>query len=384
MDELLNKVAELRGMPASLVLRSAEARAKSEGIPLEQVLAEWAGEPVPEPAAEPAAAAPETAAPEPAAPEPAAAEPAAAEPAAASLSKDELLERAAEERGMPASLVERSAAARAKSEGIAVEAVLAEWAGVEASVAAEPSAAEPTPAAVAPAVTEEPSAPEVSEPVPEAGPKVEVLEAAEPAPIGDEIADEGAAEEVAAKRSRYPALLSVAFVVIPLLAVLYIIAIPNGPSCGSSGQLAVDPVSGEAVGCDGNAYGEEVGGSFAAGEALYGTLCAACHGATGEGGAGPAMAAGAVLATFPSGQCTTHIEWVTLGSNGWQSEVGNTYGANETTVNGGMPAFGGQLDAEEISQVVLYERVAFGGEALPEAETECTSEEGEGVAALVD
>lgn len=383
MDELLNKVAELRGMPASLVLRSAEARAKSDGIPVEQVLAEWAGEPTPG-AEEPAAVAPpaqDTADVVPSTPaEEAAAEPPAAVGAAVSLSKDELLEKAAEERGMPASLVERSAEARAKSEGVPVEQVLAEWAGVEAGAATEPAPAE-TVETAPPPVAEEPAAPEGEEAVPEAGAKIEVLEAAEPAPVDEE--PEAAEQDQAAARSSYPVLLSVGLVLVPLIAVLYILAIPNGPSCGSSGQLAIDPVSGEAVGCDGNPYGEEVGGNFAAGETLYASLCAACHGATGGGGAGPAMAGGAVLGTFPSGQCSPHLQWVTLGSSGWQTEVGNTYGANDSPVNGGMPAFGGQLDEEQLAQVVLYERVAFGGEDLGEAELGCFAE-GEDVAALGD
>ncbi len=44
MDELLQRVAEIRGMPASLIERSAQARAEKEGISVEAVLAEWAGD----------------------------------------------------------------------------------------------------------------------------------------------------------------------------------------------------------------------------------------------------------------------------------------------------------------------------------------------------
>ena len=44
MDELLQRVAELKGMPASLVERSAQARAEKTGTTLEAVLQEWAGE----------------------------------------------------------------------------------------------------------------------------------------------------------------------------------------------------------------------------------------------------------------------------------------------------------------------------------------------------
>lgn len=43
MDELLEKVAEVKGMPAPLAKRSAEARAKKTGEPVEAILAEWAG-----------------------------------------------------------------------------------------------------------------------------------------------------------------------------------------------------------------------------------------------------------------------------------------------------------------------------------------------------
>jgi mono/diheme cytochrome c family protein len=48
-----------------------------------------------------------------------------------------------------------------------------------------------------------------------------------------------------------------------------------------------------------------------------------------------------------------------------------------------MPAFGEPvLTEEELAAVVLYERVAFGGEALPDAETGCgLGEEEEVVAA---
>lgn len=42
-DELLAKVAEVKGMPASLAQRSAEGRAKKSGESVEDVLKEWAG-----------------------------------------------------------------------------------------------------------------------------------------------------------------------------------------------------------------------------------------------------------------------------------------------------------------------------------------------------
>ena len=42
-DELLAKVAEVKGMPASLAQRSAEGRAKKTGESVEDILKEWAG-----------------------------------------------------------------------------------------------------------------------------------------------------------------------------------------------------------------------------------------------------------------------------------------------------------------------------------------------------
>ena len=54
MEELLNKVAEIRGMPASLIERSATARAEKTGPTVEAVLREWAGETDQPAAADPA------------------------------------------------------------------------------------------------------------------------------------------------------------------------------------------------------------------------------------------------------------------------------------------------------------------------------------------
>ncbi|MFP5256156.1 MAG: c-type cytochrome [Acidimicrobiia bacterium] len=91
---------------------------------------------------------------------------------------------------------------------------------------------------------------------------------------------------------------------------------------------------------------------FALGEAVY-VGCAACHGAGGGGGAGPAL--DGVLETFPDYR--DHAMWVRLGSTGWPAD---TYGATDKPVNGGMPAHEALTDAE-LAQVILYERAAFGG-----------------------
>ena len=105
---------------------------------------------------------------------------------------------------------------------------------------------------------------------------------------------------------------------------------------------------------------------LAAGRSVYGDVCSACHGDTGEGGVGPSLST--VLETWPS--CEDHIEWVRLGSDGWKAAHGDTYGASGKPVEGGMPPQGGSLTDDEIEAVSAFERVRFGG-----AEREATLEE---------
>ncbi|MGI9641275.1 MAG: c-type cytochrome, partial [Acidimicrobiia bacterium] len=268
-----------------------------------------------------------------------------------------LLDKVAEAKGMPAPVAKRSAEARAKKTGEPLEAVLADWAGVDvASVAGSDSA--PAPAAAAP-----PPAP-ATEAEPEAVAEVEVIEAK-----GQEADAADAPELVASPTGRYPTWLAAAFVLIPLLAVVYILVAPNGPDCGVAGQLRVDEASGLAVNCDGSEFGSSSIDFLAIGSGIY-TQCAACHGADGGGGVGPAFSGGAVLATFPSGSCNDHVEWVALGSANFPEA---TYGANDKPVGGGgvMPGYEGSLTPEEIAAVSLYERVQFGGQPLEEAEVDC-------------
>ncbi|MFP5320633.1 MAG: c-type cytochrome [Acidimicrobiia bacterium] len=88
--------------------------------------------------------------------------------------------------------------------------------------------------------------------------------------------------------------------------------------------------------------------------------CAGCHGAGGGGGVGPGFTGGAIYETFPD--WITHFEWVRLGSAGWLDERGQTYGANEKPVQGGMPGFTeDQLTDYELIYVILHERL-LGGE----------------------
>lgn len=98
------------------------------------------------------------------------------------------------------------------------------------------------------------------------------------------------------------------------------------------------------------------------GEELYASAgCAGCHGAGGAGGGvGPAFTGGAIYETWPS--FVDHFEWVRLGSAGWQTEHGDTYGANGKPVGGGMPGFGeDQLSDAELIYIILHERL-LGGE----------------------
>ncbi|MDX1690957.1 MAG: c-type cytochrome [Acidimicrobiia bacterium] len=288
---------------------------------------------------------------------------------------DELLQQAAEAMNAPASMVERSARARAQSEGVSVEDVLRAWAGGGEIVAsggggdapaAESTASEPAPEAAAEAEPEEPKGPEV-EVVGDADvPADDELEAAEPAEE-DEVVD----DEELVVAGGVPNWLVAVFIIVPVFAITYALFLPNGPNCGDAGRLAVDPITGEAVGCDGSAYGEGTIDFFAIGEETYAS-CAACHGANGGGNANfPGFTGGAILATFPTGQCESHVEWVRIGTADWPDP---TYGATETPVGSSgalMPGFGNSLTETELRAVVLYERVAFGNADLDAAIEDC-------------
>jgi mono/diheme cytochrome c family protein len=284
---------------------------------------------------------------------------------------DELLEQISAESNVPAALLERAAAARASAQGVSTEDVVRLWAGVAADAA--PTAATPavdpapTPAeAVAPppvAAAEPPAKPE-------ADAAVEVLEPTAPPPD-----TEASEPEVEAQPTEVlggvPAWMAAAFALIPLIAVMYALSVPNGPDCGNSGQLTVDPVSGNAVNCDGSTYGSSEGNLVAAGEEIFSASCAACHGAGGGGGAGPALNGGAVLTTFTS--CSDHVAWVALGTAAWPEA---TYGDVEKPVGGFgvMPGFRSSLSDEDLVAVTAYERVAFGGESREETLEMCTVE----------
>jgi mono/diheme cytochrome c family protein len=97
-----------------------------------------------------------------------------------------------------------------------------------------------------------------------------------------------------------------------------------------------------------------------AGEAVYGSSgCASCHGASG-GGTSTAPGFDGVLETWPD--LRDHMMWVRVGNDGWFAASGeDVYGATAKASNGGkMPAFP-LLTDQELAEVVLYERVEFGG-----------------------
>ena len=104
---------------------------------------------------------------------------------------------------------------------------------------------------------------------------------------------------------------------------------------------------------------QEVTGVLATGDHVYAARCASCHGATGGGGSGHALADGEVLVTFPTP--AEHIVWVAVGSDG--VGLGNPYGdaARDRVVEGGMPAWGSVLTTEELIGVVLHERARLSG-----------------------
>jgi hypothetical protein len=205
----------------------------------------------------------------------------------------------------------------------------------------------PAPAAAAPAQAD-------------AAATAEVEEAAEEEPAAEEPDVEGEPQSVFAG---FPRWLAASFVLIPMIALLYAGLAPHGPDCGQSGQLDINPLTGEAQGCAGDANP-----FFSLGQSIYNAQCTACHGVGGGGGVGPAFTGGAVLATFSA--CSDHVEWVAIGTNDWPDA---TYGDNAKPAGGGgvMPGYQNSLSLEEIAAVSLYERVAFGGEDLAVAEESC-------------
>lgn len=305
----------------------------------------------------------------------------------------EQLSAAAQAMGVPEPLVERSARARAAASGQSYEDVLAAWAGGEAVAATEAAPAEePAPeAAEAPDVeeVEAPAAQPAAPPAPEPAIQPAAASAVTPPPAPERVSPEEALEYPVVvtvptagitERTGFsiPMWLGTLLLIVPAFGLIYL-ALGTAPECGSGTALQADRVSGVLENCDGTPFeGRGAGGGgadfLAIGEEIYGT-CAGCHGPTGAGqGNFPALTG--VTSTFSS--CADHIEWVALGSSGFQAAGESTYGDSGKPINGGMPAFGGSLSEEQLASVVAFERIRIAGGSPEEALADCGLVEGEG------
>lgn len=285
----------------------------------------------------------------------------------------EYLAAAAKALNMPEAIVKRSAEARATSTGASVDSILQAW----ATGADSPSGGGAAPAAPPPPAPPEAPADAGPSPAPAAAtPPTEPTGAVAPLPVPETVSpSEALAFPVVVSvptagltertDTSIPRWLSALFVLIPLFGVLYLAGgVGDGAACQEGGvRLAVNRVSGLAENCDGTKFtgrgaaGGGAGAEFLAqGEELFVT-CAGCHGPQGQGsGAFPALTG--VLSTF--GACADHVEWVRLGSAGFQATGSTTYGDTAKTINGGMPGFSALTD-EQLASVAAFERIRFGG-----------------------
>ncbi len=273
----------------------------------------------------------------------------------------------AEQIGASEALIQRSADARAAAAGTSADAILTAWSGGAPTPppSEAPVVESPPPEAVADAKPVEDQTPEL-EPVPES------------VAVAEEKSEPVSAPVLVGKRAArsFSPWMVAALFAIPLFGLFYLIVNSNGVACGDGGSLQV-AFDGSLVNCDGTAFegrgggGAEAAAFLALGQEIYtaGAQCASCHGANGQGGTGPAMSGGAVLATWPS--CDDHVQWIALGSDGWSVAVGSTYGADDKPVQGGMPGFEADLTDEEIRAVSAFERIRFGGAPAEETLIAC-------------
>src|SRR5688572_14318989 len=298
--------------------------------------------------------------------------------------------------GVPEPIVERSARARAAASGQSYEEILAAWAGGQA-VAAAPAEAPPTeeapaeaPAEDAPATEEAAPAPPAAAPAAPAEPAPAAAAAVAPPPAPETVTPEEAIEYPVvvtvptagiAERTGFsiPNWLGALLLLIPAFGLIYLAVGSGATECGAGTALAADRVTGEAVNCDGSPFegrGAAGGGAdfIAMGEEIYAS-CAGCHGPQGQGqGNFPALTG--VTTTFSA--CVDHIEWVTLGSNGFTARGDSTFGDTGKRIGGGMPGFGNSLTPEQIAAVASFERVRFGGADPEQTLVDCGLVEGEG------
>ncbi len=299
----------------------------------------------------------------------------------------EQLAAAAQAMGVPESLVERSARARADETGQSYEDVLAAWAGgepVDSAPAPTPAPEDAPPASTE--ATEEPEDGETAAPEPQvvepAAAAASAPTAAGPPPAPERVSPEEALEYPVVvtvptagitERTGFaiPMWLSALLLFVPAFGLIYL-SVAAGAECGDRTELRVDRVTGLVENCDGSPFeGRGTPGAatdvIAVGAEVY-SSCAGCHGAQGEG-AGVFPALTGVLSTF--GSCEDHIDWVELGSSGFTAAGRNTYGDNNRPVAGGMPGFGGSLTPEQLAAVVAYERVRHSGGSPEEVLVDC-------------
>lgn len=305
------------------------------------------------------------------------------------------LSAAAEAMGLPEALVQRSAEARAAEGEQSVDEILAAWAGGEAvSTTADEAEEAPQPepeTEEVPAADAEPAEPAAPEPVIEtpsepAEAPAPAAAARAPAPAEVTMAEAAHLPEVVTvptagirERTNFdiPRWLVAVLMVAPLFALFALGGSATG-ACGEGTELRVDVISGQIVNCDGSEFTGggvgpgttdfiALGADLYAGAVTQASTCAGCHGADGQGtGAFPPMTG--VLTTF--GACEDHVEWVLLGSTGWESAYGSTYGDTNKPVNQGMPAHAALTD-EQLRAVVAFERVRFGGADTNETLADC-------------
>ena len=307
------------------------------------------------------------------------------------------LSTAAEALNVPEDILQRSAAARATAEGTSTEEVLAAWAGgspapsggasappadepdtdetptddgddAAAEADASPAEAPAAPAPAAPAATA-PAGAVAPPPAPERVSPREALAY----PVVVSVPTSGVTERTTPSIPRW---LAAVFMILPAVGLLYLTGNSGAAECAEgSYTLDVDRATGVVRNCDGSEFEGRpgdlgAGGAFVAtGQELYGSqACVGCHGAQGGGGSGPALTQ--VAATFSS--CADHIEWVQLGTSGFQAAGRSTYGDLAKPVGGGgqMPAFP-NLSAEDLASVVAFERIQFGGLEAGEVLANC-------------
>lgn len=305
----------------------------------------------------------------------------------------EALSAASAALGIPEDLVQRSAAARATETGMSVDEVLAAWAGGGAIAAAPatPPAESPEPEAQPDIEISDdptPASATVTEPAPtELAPTEPVVTTRAPVPSEVSAAEAATLAEVitvptAGIRERtnfaIPRWLAAMMLIIPAFALFALGGAATG-TCGEATELDTNIVTGQIVNCDGSEFtGSGVGGGstdyIAEGEAIYmgtgvsGVNCSGCHGVSGGGGAGPPLTA--VVTTF--GSCPDQVEWVTIGTPGFQAAGRSTYGDTNKPVGGeGVMPPHQSLSAEQVASVAAFERVRFDGADPETTLTDC-------------